>query len=162
MNVKNSLDTFWERMHHAESGCWEWTGARGGKMKYGVIRIKGRLYKTHRIAYELAYGPIPEGKIVCHRCDNPPCCNPGHLFLGTYTDNVIDCIQKGRALRNAVKGEDSHLSKLTEQVVAVIRQRYAAGGVSQSQLAQEYGVRKSTIGHIVRGDTWAYLLEGNP
>lgn len=78
-----------------ERGCAEWTGARsrGG---HGQIGIDGRRVGTHRVAWTLAYGPIPDGMFVCHRCDNPPCVNPAHLFLGTALDNMRDMVTKGR------------------------------------------------------------------
>jgi len=74
--------------------CWEWPGNRDAK-GYGYVFGK-QLRRTHRVMYELMYGPIPEGMLVCHRCDNPSCMNPSHLFLGTSADNNRDCVAKGR------------------------------------------------------------------
>ncbi len=76
------------------AGCWIWMG--GNCRGYGHIKVKGKTKKTHRVAWELAYGPIPEGLFVLHHCDVPPCANPDHLFLGTHTDNMRDMIAKGR------------------------------------------------------------------
>lgn len=75
--------------------CWVWKGARGGK-GYGSKMIRGKAYRTHRLAWEWVNGPIPDGMMVLHRCDNPPCCNPNHLFIGTNTDNMRDMVAKGR------------------------------------------------------------------
>lgn len=77
--------------------CWIWTGATTGK-GYGQIVIKYKKYKAHRIAWEVTYGPVPEGLKVLHTCDNPPCCNPKHLFVGTQKDNMIDASNKGHLL----------------------------------------------------------------
>jgi hypothetical protein len=83
--------------------CWLWTRSRGGRggheRRYGHLQVNGKLAYTHRLAYELAFGPIPEGLLVLHRCDNPPCCNPAHLFVGTSADNTADRIAKGRPTR---------------------------------------------------------------
>lgn len=78
-------------------GCWFWTGALNGD-GYGIVSIDGRLLLTHRVAYELFVGPIPDGHEVCHRCDNPQCCKPAHLFVGTRTDNAADMWAKGRGV----------------------------------------------------------------
>jgi hypothetical protein len=92
---------FWAKVADMESdGCWEWRGARN-QDGYGVVGWKEnggtRTTTASRIAVELTTGePIPAGLLVCHECDNPPCCNPNHLFLGTYTDNVRDAMRKGR------------------------------------------------------------------
>jgi hypothetical protein len=79
----------------SHGGCWVWTGNKNEK-GYGLVRIDGKRYKAHRIAYELYIGDIPSGMLVCHSCDNPECCNPKHLWLGTHADNQRDKIAKGR------------------------------------------------------------------
>lgn len=87
---------FWDRKTVTESGCWEWIGSKR-HFGYGQVYFKGRPgRKAHRVAWERTYGPIPEGMGVLHKCDNPPCINPDHLFLGTPEDNVQDMFKKGR------------------------------------------------------------------
>jgi|SRR3990167_10773979 len=86
---------FWNQFTITENGCWKWTRhtlAHG----YGQVRYQGRLQQAHRVAWILSHGLIPDGLFVCHHCDNPPCIKPDHLFLGTHTDNMRDCSQKGR------------------------------------------------------------------
>lgn len=87
---------FWRSVAVGEPySCWEWQCARQLN-GYGHLSFHGETTSAHRVAYELAHGPIPDGLIICHRCDNPPCCNPAHLFIGTHKDNTQDAVTKGR------------------------------------------------------------------
>lgn len=87
-------ERLYSRVNKTENGCWEFVGAlRSG---YGAIKFKNKIMGTHRVSYELSYGDIPEGFLVCHKCDNRKCINPDHLFLGTHKDNMQDCLVKGR------------------------------------------------------------------
>ena len=95
---------------NAETGCWEWQGARASR-GYGTIWINGSSCVVSRVMFAESRGPIPDGLWVLHRCDNPPCCNPDHLFLGTHQDNVDDRVRKGRG----TKGERVPVSKLTAE-----------------------------------------------
>jgi hypothetical protein len=101
-------ERFWARVDSSGGlwGCWPWMGARE-RNGYGQLgnRILRKHLKAHRVAYELAVGPIPEGFLVCHACDNPPCCNPSHLFVGTGADNTHDMIAKGRGRNQFSKKE---------------------------------------------------------
>ncbi|MER6171321.1 HNH endonuclease [Streptosporangium sp. NPDC001681] len=107
---------------------------------------------VHRVAWELANGPIPDGMKVCHRCDNPPCCNPAHLFLGTIADNNADRDQKGRQV--SLQGEEHGSAKLTADQVDAIRE-LASADVPQELIARAVGIHKSHVSLISRGKTWA-------
>lgn len=106
--------------------------------------------KAHRIAYELAYGVSPGKLQVIHSCDNPPCCNPNHLSLGTSQDNHDDMVAKGRQ----TSGEKDAMHKLTEELVNHIRERYAHGGISQAQLARETNMSVTQIWRVVHYYNW--------
>jgi len=104
-------------------------------------------------AFELENGPVPEGKMVCHSCDNPPCCNGKHLFAGTNDENVADKMVKGRNARGAMMSN----AKLNAAQVLQIRQRYAPGTEGQRGLAKAFGVSKTLVALIVKGASWSHL-----
>jgi hypothetical protein len=83
------------RSRVTESGCWEWDGYRN-ELGYGICVLRRQRWRAHRLAWAYVHGPIPDGMVICHRCDNPPCINPDHLFLGTHRDNTADMMRKGR------------------------------------------------------------------
>lgn len=139
------------------TGCILWTGSVNehgyGFLSVGTSRKNRRNKYAHRISYELKHGPIPSDMKVLHRCDNPPCVNPDHLFLGTHSDNVADKIAKGRG----AKGEQAGPSKLTESQVIEIRRRYALGGISIKNLAAEFGMTFHPVWCIIRNRTWTHV-----
>jgi hypothetical protein len=135
-------------------GCWVWTAYRNQK-GYGQIQVDNHPHRTHRVAWSLANGPIPEGMSVLHSCDNPACVNPAHLHLGTVADNNQERCERGRSYKPI--GEANFRAKLTEQQVLEIRTRYALGGVFQRELADEYGVCRSLIGHIITRHLWTHI-----
>ena len=132
------------------NACWDWKGycfTRG----YGRIG-KGRVtLRAHRVSWEYYRGPIPEGLLVCHHCDNPKCVNPNHLFLGTDRDNAMDAIKKGR--RSSMVGEKNYNCKLTEKDVLAIRE----DNRFQKIIAKDYGVRQAEISSIKLKKRWKYL-----
>lgn len=136
-----------------ERGCLEWLGTCNPN-GYGYF---GRHYYTHRVAWELANGPIPDGKSVLHHCDNRLCVNVDHLFLGTQADNMRDMDDKGR--RSApprLKGEQNPKARLTaEQVLEIRSEKYA--GWKQSDIARHFGITQVQAGRILNRESWAHL-----
>lgn len=138
--------------------CWPWSGGKTYN-GYGRLNAFNTSVRAHRVAYFLEYGVDPKEYAVCHTCDNPPCCNPKHLFLGTIADNVGDMIRKGRKAKTykGAKGTANAKAKLADEQVKVIRDRYASGA-KQVHLAAEYGVTQGLIGMIVRKEIWTHLI----
>ena len=137
------------------TGCWEWTASQNPD-GYGQFKLNGRREKAHRVAHVLYIGEIPKGMCVLHRCDNPSCVNPEHLFLGTHADNVKDKVAKGRA----AKGEKNGRAKLTKEAVLHIRKRT----MLQREYARLYGVDQTTVSKIQLGKKWSHgrVLPGSP
>lgn len=127
--------------------CWRWRGSTAWN-GYGVVGFQGRQQKAHRVAWQLTRGPIPQGMRVLHRCDNPSCCNPDHLFLGTQLDNIADREAKGRGAKPPSR------RKLTRDEVAEMRRLYAALPISQAQLAEQFGVSRGNVSKIVNGKSY--------
>lgn len=147
------IERFWANVRKT-SLCWHWTGCIQKSNGYGVISESGKRGKrwyAHRYAYTISHGPIPSGSYVCHRCDNPACVNPDHLFLGDGRVNMRDASTKNRL----VHGERHHSARLTAEMVMEVRARYAAGGCTYKGLAREYGVFDQAIKHAIIGKTWA-------
>lgn len=144
------------------SGCWIWFGEEtvGNSSGYGRVWIRtadGEKKKVlaHRLSFETFVGPIPPGFYVCHKCDNPSCVNPKHLFLGTPQENSDDCTKKDRNC----KGEEKPLSKLSEeQALEIFNNRT----MTNRALAKVYGVHHSTIGTIRRGKAWKHVSKNRP
>lgn len=141
LGVKNSV-----------TGCVEWQGRRTNK-GHGQIWREGTMAYTHRVAYELRNGPIPDGLWVLHRCDNPPCCNPEHLFLGTHSDNMADMRGKDRSLT----GSRQPMSKLTESDVRRIIERLQDGD-TQKVIAFDYQITQQTVSKIKTRSNWKHIV----
>lgn len=148
---------FWDYCNKTES-CWLWT-ASVINTGYGCFRVHRKTILAHRFSYELAFGTIPNGLFVCHRCDTPKCVLPDHLFLGTVADNIQDCINKGRRGDHGtpVRGERNPASKLTERDVRIIRERRACGE-RRKLVAAEFMVSESLINQICSGTVWSHVV----
>lgn len=137
-------------------GCWEWLGNRFAN-GYGRVALKDTTVGAHRVAYETWVGPIPEGHLIRHKCDNKPCINPEHLETGTHADNMADKVARGR--QNTISGDAHYAAKLTAIDVIRIRREYSEGTVTQMELARRFNVTNKNISMIVLGKTWKKLLD---
>lgn len=140
-----------DRLEVTTDGCWEFTGCRT-PLGYGRIQHAGNSVGAHRFMWASINGPIPAGMFVCHRCDNPPCCNPDHLFLGTARDNNADRDRKGRQARQP--GAANGRSKLTPADVRDIRAMRIQGAL-QREIGERYGLQQSTVSAILHRKLWA-------
>lgn len=160
--MKTLLDRILDRVVRCPvKGCWEWKGA-ASHFGHGMVTVRGmkpRVQRVHRVVYGLLCGPIAPGLFVCHKCDNPSCCNPAHLFIGTAADNNRDSKSKGRNAR----GETCGPSRLSADEVRRIRSEWAGRPKSGARskpghgslaMSERFGVSKPTILRVVRGETW--------
>ena len=134
------------------NGCINFTGSKSA-FGHGELAYKGKKYRAHRLSYIAYIGPIPEGLVVCHYCDNPSCINPEHLFLGTQAENLADAMRKNRMKAPFVNGEKHGMSKLTKIDVLKIRQ----DSRPYNQIAKDFGVSPSTIKRAKTGQTWGHI-----
>ncbi len=144
------MKRFWSKGRQLPNGCLEWTAAKDD-WGYGRFALNGRNTRAMRVAWELTNGPIPSGLCICHKCDNPACINPDHLFLGTNADNVADMVQKGR--NSSQVGTLNPRNKLTEDQVREIR----ASPMGLSEIGRLYGVTPQTIFGIRRRKIWRHI-----
>ena len=151
MVVKSLSHKFLEKTKLCPSGCIEWTASK--TRAYGSCRLAGKTELAHRFSWKLFKGKIPKNLHVLHKCDNPPCVNPNHLFLGTNTDNMLDRNNKGRQS----KGSDQGQAKLTEDQVRDIRKKYIRGKYGAIKLSREYKVSDVTINGIVTRKSWTHI-----
>lgn len=155
--TQKELGRFWGKVSKEKSEifyngtrCWEWIAYKN-LYGYGKIGIRCKVYLSHRISYQIAFGDFPKDLNILHKCDNTSCVNPNHLLLGTQKDNIDDMWKKGRGARFPDrKGEKAPNCKLTDKQVEEIRMRYSTGKENQTQLAKVFGVDPSQIGNIVR------------
>lgn len=153
-------DRFWPKVDkRGPDDCWLWNSTKN-EHGYGLIGAGGKyggMILAHRFSWELHRGDIPEGHCALHKCDTPACVNPGHLFLGTRADNNADMEAKGRAVKVGSPGEKNAASKLTADDVLAIRRDYVPGKVTQTTLADRYGVHVSLISLVITRKAWAHI-----
>lgn len=155
-----TITRFWTKVDVGEpDACWPWKGPIRGRSPYGAFKADRTAHGAHRVSWEIANGPIPAGLQVLHRCDNPPCVNPAHLFVGTRADNMRDAAAKGRLPLAMIEqsGEKNVNARLTADVVRAIRADRAAG-MKLVPLASKYGVGYSTVRDVVHGRTWSHVV----
>lgn len=142
-----------------ETGCWEWSAHRCRKQGYGKTCLGGKSFLAHRAMWTVHNGQIPPGADVLHRCDNPPCCNPDHLFLGDDFVNQRDRVAKGRhkGVPRNQRGEENKMAKLSEKEVLKIREIYATGRVSQRAIGLSYGVGQGLVSQIITRKIWSHI-----
>ena len=147
------------------NGCWEWMGERrkGRGQGYGIITEggdRGKALPAHRVAWEIYFGPIPDGLCVCHHCDNPPCVRPDHLFLGTPKDNAKDMAAKGRdpfhQYPHLYRGTTKGVCKLTKEAVREIR-GLGETDMTQRAIARQFSVTPAVICTILKRTAWAHV-----
>ena len=148
---------FWEKVPKgiSENKCWPWKGGHKSD-GYGVINVGGRCESAHRQMWRFVNGEIPEGHHILHKCDNPPCVNPRHLWLGTHAQNMADMGNKGRGGSREQNGEKNCSAKLTWAKVDEIRS-LAAAGVMQKEIAKHFGISRASVCLIVGRKQWASL-----
>jgi HNH endonuclease len=155
--TKEAIDRFWLKVNKT-SDCWEWTGSifENG---YGRLRDnekRGCFVRAHRIAWIICNGAIPDNLKILHKCDNPICVRPSHLFLGTQKENLLDMTRKGRRRSNSNIGEKNPRAILTEKEVLEIR-KDLKNNIKYKKLAKQYNVSISTINNIKRQKSWTHI-----
>lgn len=158
--TQDQLKIFWSRVEaKGPDECWEWKGTIQD-FGYGLFPLNGLQLRTHRVMWFIKHGKIPDGMFVCHHCDNPPCVNPSHLFLGTYLKNIQDKVEKGRNPH----GENHYATELTPEQVMEIRQINGSRkwGTGYRALAKKYGVSRSIIRDAAKEITWKDLNPAKP
>lgn len=164
-----TADRFWSKtIPEPNSGCLLWLGGGG---RYGHANYDGRRYLAHRLSWALTNGPVPDGMFVCHKCDNPYCVEPRHLFLGTPAENSSDMVRKGRSLsgdrnpsprnldkvrQNHPRGEQIGCAKLTADQVMDLRRRHASGE-GRATIARDFGIHPVVVSMIAYGVRWSHL-----
>jgi|LakMenE18May11ns_1017448.scaffolds.fasta_scaffold9907176_2 hypothetical protein len=160
------LSDFWKRVDIRGTGeCWIWKAGKNGKAassQYGVMWIGSKRHKTHRFVTAISHGEIDnKNRFALHRCDNPPCCNPHHLYIGTPKQNSADCKNRGRL--NCDRGSDRYCAKLNEAQVARIKAEapFRLRGWGR-MIAREFGVGFSAVNNIVMGRRWKHIQPPPP
>jgi hypothetical protein len=149
-------DFFWQKVdRRSDDECWNWIGSTHYRWGYGSFRDgKRKFIAAHRYSWKLVHGDIPKGMCICHKCDNPKCVNPNHLFMGTVADNNLDKKLKGR--QPPVIGEKNPKARLKEDDIREIRNLHNIG-YSGASIGRMYGVVKEEIYGIIKGKRWSHV-----
>lgn len=149
------VSLFWSKtIKNGDNDCWPWIGGkRSGKFRYGRIKHRYKTILAHRFSFEINVRKLLPGEAACHKCDNPECVNPNHLFAGTKSQNTLDCVAKKRN----PKGEKLGMSKLRNHQIIEIRKEYERGVTRQVELAQKYGICQTAISSIILRKTWKHI-----
>lgn len=155
-----SIDcALWSRVQKGSPDeCWPWKAAKVGG-GYGHFQFAG-LKRANRVAYEITHGPLAPGLCACHRCDNPSCCNPSHIFAGTHAENMRDMRDKGRAVFTSAgrRGEECYRATVTSEQVRQIRDLYAnSRGRRTAKIARLFGVSRGCCSAIIHRRTWKHI-----
>lgn len=158
LRARPEADRFWEKVDTSggEDACWLWTASLDGK-GYGQFTRRDRSQaRSHRIAWEFTHGPLTSDQVLCHTCDNPRCCNPAHLFIGTQADNIADMHKKKRWSPTPSPGSRNGNARYTEDQVREIR-RLRAEGMSRAEIAARFGVTVGSIKNILSKARWKHV-----
>lgn len=147
---------FWSMIKVAPSGCWEWTAGKNpqGYGKISITLFGKREQQAQRVAWIYKNGPIPNGRMICHHCDNPACINPDHLFVGTHKENSDDKVKKGRQWKPI--GTLNPHTKINEDVVRTIR-TLRGHGIAYKEVARISGSSENVVNHILNGRCWSHV-----
>lgn len=154
---ENVAIRFWSKVTKmGEDECWDWHGCLSD-CGYGLMTHKRKHWKAHRFAYFLTYGEFDPLMDVLHKCDNPKCCNPAHLKLGTASENMRDAYARGRKIPWNPKGSIHPMAKINEQQAIEIRTLFATGTFSKRAIGKRFGITASAVGSIVKRRTWSHV-----
>lgn len=152
--TEKDLKRFWKKVDvQGLDDCWEWQASQASG--YGVFGFRKRRFPSHRFSYLVSHGDIGELHVL-HSCDNPLCCNPKHLFLGSHQENMTDRNKKGRASGGSLKGEESPNAKFTNNIVLKMRELYA-NGIKQDAIARKFNTSQTVVSGIVSRKYWKHI-----
>ncbi len=150
---KDIQDRFWGKVQFKENGCWEWIASKSNT-GYGRFRLNGKLHLPHRLVYQWVNGPIPNSLLVCHKCDNPSCVNPSHLFKGTKSQNMLDASRKNRIFRGGRPekriGNTNGQTKIKDCEIKQVKDLYEYG-FTGTEIAKMFEISHSQIYKILKG-----------